>query len=201
MFKVSKDNGDFNQCQFSNWKGRGSVQFDMGYIGDLDSEVPQVKVVKYSPAITSFTDNVEGATSVAGIKHTLITLERQDNEEFRSIVTTSENEGNPIMLPSEYNQQLSRIHKFKEAFNKIFNHVEFIGVRSNLDGTEVLFSKNDSPCYDIENLSTGEKQVVFRGSFLLEGTEKATVALIDEPELSMHPRWQVKILDFYRTSF
>ena len=49
--------------------------------------------------------------------------------------------------------------------------------------------------------STGEKQVVYRGTLLLEGDSAPSLAMIDEPELSMHPKWQGKSLQYYRSLF
>lgn len=55
----------------------------------------------------------------------------------------------------------------------------------------------------IDKLSTGEKQIVFRGIFLLRnsGVLEDAAVMIDEPELSMHPKWQAKILEFYKGLF
>jgi energy-coupling factor transporter ATP-binding protein EcfA2 len=52
----------------------------------------------------------------------------------------------------------------------------------------------------IERLSSGEKQIVFRGGFLLKdkGVHNGSIVLIDEPEISLHPKWQLDILDFYK---
>ena len=52
-------------------------------------------------------------------------------------------------------------------------------------------------------LSTGEKQIVFRGAYLLKNSGKMEdgVVFIDEPELSMHPSWQRKILSYFRNLF
>ncbi len=66
----------------------------------------------------------------------------------------------------------------------------------------ILFSKNNN-LIPIDKLSTGEKQIVFRGVFLLRNTkilDGATI-LIDEPELSMHPKWERKILSYYKKLF
>lgn len=55
----------------------------------------------------------------------------------------------------------------------------------------------------IENLSSGEKQVVFRGGFLLKdrNSSHGAIVMIDEPEISMHPTWQLNILEFFRKFF
>ena len=63
----------------------------------------------------------------------------------------------------------------------------------------IVFKKFDKEI-SIDSLSTGEKQIVFRGAYLLKNQKilNGGIVLIDEPELSMHPLWQEKILDYYR---
>jgi predicted ATP-binding protein involved in virulence len=64
------------------------------------------------------------------------------------------------------------------------------------------FLKNDK-LIPIDKLSTGEKQIVFRGVFLLRNTTvlDGAIIMIDEPELSMHPKWERKILAYYKNLF
>src|SRR5690606_78649 len=66
----------------------------------------------------------------------------------------------------------------------------------------ILFKKNNKEI-SIDNLSTGEKQIVFRGIYLLRNNQqlKQSAIMIDEPELSMHPRWQQNILQYYKSLF
>lgn len=56
---------------------------------------------------------------------------------------------------------------------------------------------------EIGQLSSGEKQIVFRGGFLLRNINaiKGATVLVDEPELSLHPLWQLKILGFLKNLF
>ncbi|MDO4271462.1 MAG: AAA family ATPase [Candidatus Saccharibacteria bacterium] len=65
------------------------------------------------------------------------------------------------------------------------------------------FLKKHGREISIDNLSTGEKQIVFRGAHLLKNINSISggVVLIDEPELSIHPKWQHKILGYYRSLF
>lgn len=93
--------------------------------------------------------------------------------------------------------------RFKKAFNDFFDKLEFEKIDSNsLDEKKIVFNKNGKEI-SIDDLSTGEKQIVFRGAQLLRNANNLTdgIILIDEPELSMHPRWQAKILKFYRDLF
>ena len=52
-------------------------------------------------------------------------------------------------------------------------------------------------------MSTGEKQIVFRGAHLLKniGELDGAIVMIDEPEISMHPKWIDKILKYYKDLF
>lgn len=91
-----------------------------------------------------------------------------------------------------------RMRRFSKAFDVIFDNLKFKGVQ----GLKVMFEKNNHEV-SIDQLSSGEKQIVFRGGFLLrnQGAMNGATVLLDEPELSMHPKWQEKILDFYRRLF
>jgi hypothetical protein len=55
----------------------------------------------------------------------------------------------------------------------------------------------------IDNLSSWEKQIAYRWGFLLKDKNSLneSIILIDEPEISMHPVWQEKILDFHKNLF
>ncbi len=95
-----------------------------------------------------------------------------------------------------------RIKRFNNAFSFIFNSLRFKTIHTQNGEKRVIFTKNDREI-PIESLSSGEKQIVFRGAFLLKDIQstKGRIVLIDEPEISLHPNWQIKILDFYKNLF
>lgn len=95
-----------------------------------------------------------------------------------------------------------RINRFKDAFSTVFDNLNFSRVVTNNGKKKVYFQK-DGQDIDIASLSSGEKQIVFRGAFLLRNQQsiKGSVVLIDEPEISLHPAWQMKIYDYYRKLF
>ena len=130
------------------------------------------------------------------VKQTLIDVADQDNAEWMEICET---QSNPDFKEFRSN---SRLNRFRNAFDHFFDGLKFHSVKL-LDGKKrVLFDK-DGREIDIDDLSTGEKQIVFRGSYLLRNSHniKDGIVLIDEPELSMHPKWQSRILKFYRDLF
>ena len=132
------------------------------------------------------------------LKQLIVDIHEMDNEEFGNRGRRSGSI--PISWDSYYPD--SRIYRFKEAINGFFSDLSFDGVYTKNGEKCIVFTKNGNEI-PIDSLSTGEKQIVFRGVYLLQNLEQfdgATV-FIDEPELSMHPKWQEKILQYYQNLF
>lgn len=97
----------------------------------------------------------------------------------------------------------SKSFRFENAFNSFFYSIKYSGVdNNNPQELKIIFEKFGKQI-SIDDLSTGEKQIVFRGSYLLRNSNNLSggIVLIDEPELSMHPLWQQKVLQYYSNLF
>ena len=131
------------------------------------------------------------------IKQLIVDVQTQDSSEWWNIAG---NEDKPSF--EEFKKQ-SKIFRFEKAFNEFFDTISFKKIDNN-DPTEkrILFEKHGKEI-SIDQLSTGEKQIVFRGAHLLKNAKNLSngTVLIDEPEMSMHPKWQEKILSYYRNLF
>ena len=66
--------------------------------------------------------------------------------------------------------------------------------------TEILpiFTNLSEDKFDINELSSGEKQLFLRTLAIKMLNPENSIILIDEPELSLHPKWQQRIVDVYR---
>lgn len=128
-----------------------------------------------------------------GIVQLLLDIETKDENAFLMHAKK-----NPHLTYAEYLDEYSYISRFKNAFESMFDGVTYVGKEAK--SNTILFS-NGYKCFDISELSTGEKQIVLRGTDILFHAEKGGIVFIDEPELSLHPRWQEKILNFYRDLF
>ena len=95
-----------------------------------------------------------------------------------------------------------RIPRFTNAFDNMFEHLRYEGVE-NHDGHKEIYFEKYGEKIPLDQLSSGEKQIVYRGCFLLKDKESMNGALvfIDEPEISLHPVWQKKIMDYYKGIF
>lgn len=90
--------------------------------------------------------------------------------------------------------------KVCKEVNSIFESmdldVELIGLSKDED-TIPIFRNIGGKEFDISGLSSGEKQLFLRALSLKFLNVNNSIILIDEPEISLHPRWQRKIINVY----
>ncbi len=127
------------------------------------------------------------------IAQLLIDIRAADNEDLS--VWIRNNEGK--LVPPELRDV--RMRRFTDAIEFLMPHKRFdtivrINNEYRINFTE--FGKSTT----LQQLSTGEKQIIFRGGFILRDLASVWggVVLVDEPELSLHPDWQKRILGFYQ---
>lgn len=145
---------------------------------------------------TTTTSSRSGGNLATEIKQLFVDIQNNDAIELSEWVHKHPGEVPPDEIIDR------RIKRFNNAFSYVFDTLRFRTVQTQNGEKRVIFTKNglDIP---IEALSSGEKQIVFRGAFLLKDIQstRGRIVLIDEPEISLHPNWQIKILDFYKNLF
>jgi len=87
-----------------------------------------------------------------------------------------------------------------QEINQIFNVLDLkLKLKGVTPRTKIpLFKTEFDHEFDIRELSSGEKQIFFRFLSLKRLNINNAIILIDEPETSLHPEWQRKIIDVYR---
>ena len=96
----------------------------------------------------------------------------------------------------------------KEVTNKVINEINSIFSILELDVKLKGFSKDEKTMpifensageeFNINDLSSGEKQLFLRTLSIKMLEPKNSIILIDEPELSLHPKWQQRIIEVYK---
>jgi len=132
------------------------------------------------------------------LKQLIVDIQNQDNSDY---VDVNKGLGSTPKSWGDF-YPTSKIYRFKNAFDSFFDKLKYEKVVDNNNEKAILFNKNGKTI-SIDKLSTGEKQIVFRGIYLLKNNKKLNGAaiMIDEPELSMHPKWQKNILKYYKDLF
>jgi ABC-type Mn2+/Zn2+ transport system ATPase subunit len=131
------------------------------------------------------------------LKQLIVDIENEDKINYISQLETNTS---PITWGDFY--LTSKMFRFVNAFNSFFDTLKYDKVEHTTEGKNILFKKH-GVSINIDNLSTGEKQIVFRGCYLLRniGILNNAVVMIDEPELSMHPKWEKRIFQYYKNLF
>lgn len=203
---------NWEQCKVYFHGINGEIQLSKGYI--LSTDHSNIFKPIFSDVEINFTPkSISNVTSLnideqinspirsnnniaTEITQLLIDIDNLDNSDLARWV-----DNNPGKIPPEEIKR-TRIKRFTNAFHSFFPQKRFIGIDNSNGHKSVLFEEFGKRM-PIEKLSSGEKQIVFRGGFLLKNQrsiEGATV-LIDEPEISLHPKWQLEIMTFLKNLF
>ena len=140
-----------------------------------------------------------GADLAREIEQLLIDIQDLDANEYYVSACEAKEKGKSVDALSTD----KRISRFKQAFNYMFNNQFSWGGITNLNGKQIYFMDKNKNQIMLSNLSSGEKQIVYRGAYLLKDSNslRGATVLIDEPEISLHPEWQKKIMDYYKRIF
>lgn len=127
---------------------------------------------------------------------------------FKNIVDRNTIDDVPSFIASFINGEVYKnpdlpakqaIEKVCGEINALFDIIEIDAKITGLDPQEKLpvFQNSAGKTFDINGLSSGEKQVFVRALALKMLNANNSIILIDEPEISMHPAWQQRIMRVY----
>lgn len=87
----------------------------------------------------------------------------------------------------------------QELFRRFFPGKTFDGVRSNeRDELEFSVTLSDDQKHDINDLSSGEKEILFGYLRLRNSSQRNSIILLDEPELHLNPKLIRGLPQFYQ---
>ena len=152
----------------------------------------------YVPANNSF-EEVETETTTLSIEYQFInTINSNVIRDIPSYIATRRN----------YLATIEEDLTMKEVTNKVVNEINGIFNILELDVKLKGFSKDEKTLpifensageeFDINDLSSGEKQLFLRTLSIKMLEPNNSIILIDEPELSLHPKWQQRIIEVYK---
>ena len=105
---------------------------------------------------------------------------------------------------NESTSAYASLHRYLDIVNRFLadsrKQVGF-NERTNQIGFRFLNTKGmpQDPLHGIEHLSSGERQILILFTFLAFISQEQRVFIVDEPELSLHPKWQSEFLDAFLT--
>jgi predicted ATP-binding protein involved in virulence len=94
---------------------------------------------------------------------------------------------------------LDAYKEFNSFLSDVFKGMELSISFKELDENENIFFLNSfNQDIKIDDLSTGEKEILNKIFYFFVNKIENSVILIDEPELSLHPLWQTLVLKIYQ---
>jgi predicted ATPase len=142
--------------------------------------------------------DIDQEDDFTSLKQLIVDVQNQDTSDYAEL---NESLGSSPKSWGDF-YITSKVYRFKNAFDTFFDKLKYFKV-SNTGGEKAILFKKNGHEISIDKLSTGEKQIVFRGIYLLKNNLKLDGAaiMVDEPELSLHPKWQKNILKYYQDLF
>lgn len=99
--------------------------------------------------------------------------------------------------------QTSKMKTFADSFNAFFEDMEYFGMGFSNHHEKVIGFTKYGKQINTQSLSSGEKQIIERTVPVLEimTEQKDNLLFIDEPEMSLHPKWQEKVHTYFKQLF
>ena len=180
-----------------------SVQLDAGEVGMLGPDIIGDNISKDDPKVVYMPTEI----NFDKLKKVDNTFKFSPN--FLNIIDQSITENVPSFIATKINKEIFKnrnkiigevIDNVCDEINSIFFimdlDVRLIGLSEDED-TKPIFRNSLGKQFDINGLSSGEKQLFLRGLSLKFLEVNNSIILIDEPEISLHPEWQQKIIKVY----
>lgn len=99
--------------------------------------------------------------------------------------------------------QRSKMKTFADSFNAFFEDMKYFGIGFSDQHEKVIGFTKYGKQINTQSLSSGEKQIIERTVPILEimTEQKDNLLFIDEPEMSLHPKWQEKVHSYFKQLF
>jgi predicted ATP-binding protein involved in virulence len=99
------------------------------------------------------------------------------------------------------NKDMTPRQSIEKGINEISGTLKGMNLTTklvDLESEELIFESVNGERIKFEDLSNGEKTLYFRAIYLSKLVPKNSIIMIDEPEDSLHPTWQQKVLQLYQ---
>ena len=99
------------------------------------------------------------------------------------------------------NRDITPLQSIEKAIKQITNALNGINLTTklvDLESEELIFESANGQRIYFEDLSSGEQSLYFRAIYLSKLNPTDSIIMIDEPEDSLHPTWQQKVMKLYQ---
>jgi predicted ATP-binding protein involved in virulence len=125
---------------------------------------------------------------------TYLLLEKDKEEMHRIAIKTIRDE----VFKNQETPPKQIIQKGIKEINEILRGIDLNTKLVDLESEELVFESANGQRIHFNDLSNGEKNLYFRAIYLHKLNIENSILLIDEPETSLHPKWQKAVVQLYQ---
>lgn len=181
------------------------------FIDNNEIKILNNEARKKKKEIDDYLKEMSKKNGIAGISYDDNGLFLYDLDKYITYIKAMDNDIKDIKKNIlEYYRKISReLDSHSKALREIQSFVKNVfdglGLNFNIDDIndviqneeKVVFKNQMGEVFQVESLSTGEKTLLTKVLNLYFKDVKNQIILIDEPELSLHPAWQNRVLKLY----
>lgn len=168
------------------------------YVNLVANNLENLPKIIYLPTRTNFNNINTRSTTLPKRNDFINIVDSNVFDDIPSYIATRKNylaNTNDNMTMKEINENLS--NEINNIFKILDLDVRFIGLSKDEISTP-MFTNLSGMEFDINALSSGEKQLFLRTLSIKMLEPEDSIILIDEPEISLHPKWQQRIIEIYK---
>lgn len=195
----------FNRLADDNYNKFEVIDLDANKkypIDSMDDDYPIEYRVSYNDIIISSSNHDYGQTKMESFESIIARLVELQNEECINYAYYNiKHDTTPKRWSVFFQTTKTKI--FADAFNQFFDNMKYFGIGFNNNKKIVIGFTKFGKEINTNVLSSGEKQIIERTVPILEKMtdKKDNILFLDEPEMSLHPQWQSKLLPYFKKLF
>lgn len=197
-FERLQDDADHNE-RYQLYNAETKTIFK---ISPLDDDYPVELIPCSEKIIMSYSNNdhfEQKGGSFSSVIDRLVKL--QDEDSINYAYYNIKHDDAPLRWSEFF--QTSKMKTFADSFNAFFEDMEYFGMGFSNHHEKVIGFTKYGKQINTQSLSSGEKQIIERTVPVLEimTEQKDNLLFIDEPEMSLHPKWQEKVHSYFKQLF
>lgn len=123
-------------------------------------------------------------------------VNKSSGEKTTILAMETESEITKLLIPVDGEKSKEEKDKDKQLLMSILNDLfKETGKKITIDTSFVVSDINSDEKYEINYLSSGEKQLIYTLLRVANSERENQIILMDEPEISLHLSWQEKLLE------
>lgn len=132
------------------------------------------------------------------VKHNRLRISHKHFDDVRQFLVSKYVED--ALKLKEDGIQVDSLNELKNTINKFLHPKYFNGIKKDKELYKVFFDTGHGSLVDMDQLSSGEKEVLAIITTLFQINANHSIIMVDEPDLHLHAKWQISFINALQKS-